>query len=100
MPLGYKYNLSFANQPDMWLRTLSVPEKQLNGLRVECARGSGWGGRSIVNGMAFVRGQPDDFDNWSQEHFSTERRSFEQCLSYFKRIESYSPGIEEADAID
>ena len=100
MPLGFRYNLSFANQPDMWLRTLSVPEKQLDGRRVECARGSGWGGGSIANGMAFVRGQPDDFENWAKEHFCTERWSFDQCLQYFKRIESYTSGIEEADTID
>ena len=102
MPAGFRYIplLSFDKHSDLWLRSISEPEKQLNGRRFECIRGAGWRGGSIVNAMGFARGQPEDFDHWAKNEFCTDLWSFEKCLPYFKRLESYTSGIEEADAID
>ena len=62
MPSRFAYNSIFENQRDLWLRYQSEPEKELNSRRIDCPRGTGWGGSSAVNGMQFVRGQQQDFN--------------------------------------
>ena len=44
--------------------------------------------------MQFVRGQPQDFDRWAKQEFCTELWAYEKCLPYFKRFESYTPGLD------
>ena len=41
------------------------PEPHMNGRRMYCPRGRVLGGSSTINGMQFVRGNPQDFDNWA-----------------------------------
>lgn len=55
--------------------------------RLPCASGRGLGGSSLINGMLYVRGQPLDYDNWSQ--FGNRDWSYENVLSYFKKSEHY-----------
>ena len=94
MPAGFAYNQNYENQRDLWLRYHTEPEKELNGRRIDCPRGTGWGGSSAVNAMQFVRGQRQDFDRWAKQEFCTELWSYEKCLPYFKRLESYTPGFD------
>ena len=42
------------------------PEDNVNGRKVECARGKIVGGSSSTNAMAYVRGNPADYDGWAQ----------------------------------
>ena len=49
--------------------------------------------------MQFVRGQQHDFNRWAKEEFS-ELWSYEKCLPYFKRLENYTPGFDQNDAIN
>jgi choline dehydrogenase len=48
------------------------------------------GGSSAINGMAFVRGQAQDFDAWAQ--MGNRGWSYSDVLPYFKRMESYQGG--------
>ena len=48
-----------------WLYS-SEPEPSTNGRRIPVPRGKLLGGSSAINGMAFVRGQAQDFDTWAQ----------------------------------
>jgi choline dehydrogenase len=41
------------------------PEPQLAGRRIYAPRGRGLGGSSLINGMGFFRGQPQDYDAWA-----------------------------------
>ena len=66
------------------------PEPQLDGRRVYCPRGKVLGGSSSINGMAFVRGQAQDFDAWAGQGLPSW--SYAHCLPYFKRMETYSGG--------
>ena len=91
---------SFENQRDLWLRYFSEPENKLNGRRINCPRGTGWGGSSAINGMQFVRGQSQDFERWAKQEFCTELWSYENCLPYFKKFENYTPGFDQNDSID
>lgn len=66
---------------------VSEPEAQLNGRRIGQARGRCLGGSSSINGMVFVRGNPQDFDGWRE--FGIEGWDFEDCLPYFKKLETF-----------
>ena len=76
-----------------WLYS-SEPEANTNGRRVPVPRGRMQGGSSALNGMAFVRGQAQDFDSWAQ--MGNQGWSYEDVLPFFKRMESYEGGGDDA----
>ncbi len=69
------------------------PEPHLGGRRLHCPRGRVLGGSSSVNGMAYVRGNPLDFDGWAEGGASGW--SYGEALPYFRRAESFSEGGDE-----
>ncbi len=69
------------------------PEPHLGGRRLHCPRGRVLGGSSSVNGMAYVRGNPLDFDGWAEGGASGW--SWAEVLPYFRRAESFSGGGDE-----
>ena len=84
IPVGYA---RMINNPDVnWLYT-SEPEATTNGRRLPVPRGRILGGSSAINGLAFVRGQAQDFDTWAQ--MGNRGWSYADVLPFFKRIESY-----------
>ncbi len=66
------------------------PEPYLDGRRMDCARGKVLGGSSAINGMVYVRGHPDDFDQW--ENDGATGWGYADCLAYFKRAEGWMMG--------
>lgn len=68
----------------------SEPEPGLDGRRLDCPRGKVMGGSSSINGMAFVRGNAHDIDEW-EEHGATGW-NYANCLPYYKRMESWHLG--------
>jgi choline dehydrogenase-like flavoprotein len=54
-----------TNPAASWLY-FSQPEVNTNGHRIPVPCGKLPGGSSAINGMAFVRGQAQDFDTWAQ----------------------------------
>ena len=71
----------------------SEPEPSTNNRQLHVPRGKMLGGSSSLNGLAFVRGQAQDFDTWSQ--MGNQGWSYDDVLPVFKRMESY-----EADGDD
>jgi choline dehydrogenase len=69
-------------------------EENVAGRRIPCPRGRTLGGSSSINGMLYVRGQPLDYDTWSQ--LGNRRWSYEQVLPYFKKSENYEGAADEA----
>lgn len=69
------------------------PEPQLDGRRVECARGKVIGGTSSINAMSYVRGHPEDYDRWSRN--GCAGWSFAECLPYFIKSESWEKGADD-----
>ena len=51
------------------------------------------GGSSSINGLLYVRGQPQDFDTWSQ--LGCTGWSWDDVLPYFKRSEKWD-GVDES----
>ena len=72
-----------------WLYS-AEPEAHTKGRRIPVPRGKLLGGSSSINGMAFVRGQAQDFDTWAQ--MGNAGWSYRDVLPFFKRIETYRGG--------
>jgi len=66
------------------------PEANANGRRIECARGKVIGGSSSINAMAYVRGNPGDYDRWAAAGLTGW--SYAEVLPYFRRQESWEDG--------
>ena len=84
IPIGFA---KLINNPAVnWLYT-AEPEANTNGRRLPVPRGRMLGGSSSINGLAFVRGQAQDFDTWAQ--MGNQGWDYEHVLPFFKRMESY-----------
>ncbi|MFZ1873238.1 choline dehydrogenase [Serratia sp. D1N4] len=73
---GRRYNWAY----------LTDPEPFMNNRRMECGRGKGLGGSSLINGMCYIRGNALDYDSWAKEK-GLENWSYLDCLPYFKAAE-------------
>ena len=90
IPIGYAKLLN--NPAANWLYT-SEPEANTNGRKLPVPRGRLLGGSSSLNGMAFVRGQAQDFDTWAQ--MGNQGWGYADVLPFFKRMESYDGGDDD-----
>ena len=91
IPVGFskllnnpKYNWNFATQPETNVKGRSIP----------IPRGKTLGGSSSINGMLYVRGNPLDYDTWSQ--FGNRGWSYESVLPYFRKSENFEPGGDDS----
>ncbi|MCY4502157.1 MAG: choline dehydrogenase, partial [Alphaproteobacteria bacterium] len=66
------------------------PEPHLGGRRLHCPRGRVLGGSSSVNGMAYVRGNPLDFEGWAEG--GAPGWAYAEVLPYYRKAESFSGG--------
>jgi len=66
------------------------PEPGLAGRSIHQARGKVIGGSSSINGMAFVRGNRGDFDDW--EAAGASGWGYRNVLPYFRRAEDCAYG--------
>jgi choline dehydrogenase len=69
------------------------PEPHLDGRRVHTPRGKVLGGSSSINGLVYIRGNPQDFERWASE--GAAGWSYRDVLPYFKRAESREEGGDE-----
>ena len=53
---------------------------------IEIPRGRITGGSSAINGTVFLRGIPEDYDNWAE--WGNDEWSFQQLVSYFNKLET------------
>src|SRR6202049_574635 len=87
IPLGYAK--LFADRRVNWLYN-SEPEPELNNRQIIQPRGKVLGGSSSINGLLYIRGQPEDFDHWRQ--LGNAGWSFEDVLPYFRCAEDQERG--------
>lgn len=66
------------------------PQVNMAGRRMYWPAGRGWGGTSSINGMAYIRGHRNDYDNWAQ--LGLTEWSYDRVLPYFIRSENNSRG--------
>lgn len=70
------------------------PEAALGGRSLYCPRGRVLGGSSAINGMIYVRGNPQDFNRWAGL-LNDSSWDYEHCLPYFKKSETSNAGDDE-----
>jgi choline dehydrogenase len=90
IPLGY--GKLFSDPKVNWLYA-TEPEPDLNNRKIIQPRGKVLGGSSSINGLLYVRGQPEDYDHWRQ--LGNAGWSFEDVLPYFRRAEDQERGSDE-----
>jgi choline dehydrogenase len=66
------------------------PEPALNGRRLYWPRGKVLGGSSSINAMCYVRGQPQDYDEWQRG--GATGWAYEHVLPYFRKSERQQHG--------
>jgi choline dehydrogenase len=82
IPLGVGRILNDARY--VW-KAETEPEPELHGNRIYWPSGKLIGGSSSVNGMLFVRGHPQKYDEW--RHAGCSGWGWSDILPYFKRLE-------------
>lgn len=95
IPIGYgktmfhpAYNWGFHTDPD----------PGMNGRKVYWPRGRGLGGSSSINGLIYVRGQPEDYDGWAA--LGNRGWGWRDVLPYFIRLEHNTRGASEHHGAD
>ena len=69
----------------------TVPEEGLGGRVITHPRGRVIGGSSAINGMVYTRGNPQDYDEWRDEH-GCAGWGYADVLPYFMRMEGAQEG--------
>lgn len=89
VPLGY--GKLFDHAKLNW-RYKTAAEPGMNGRRISQPRGRVLGGSSSINGLVYVRGQREDFDDWAAA--GNPGWSFDDLLPYFRRAEDQQRGAD------
>ena len=66
------------------------PEPHLGGRSMHTPRGKVLGGSSSINGLVYIRGNPQDFERWESE--GAAGWSYRDVLPYFKKAENRNEG--------
>lgn len=89
IPVGY-FKTMHNPAVDWCYRT--EPDPGLNGRALDWPRGKVLGGSSSLNGLLYVRGQPQDYDRWAQ--MGNLGWGWEDVLPLFKRSEHQERGAD------
>ncbi len=76
----------------------SEPDPGTNGRAINYTRGRVIGGSSSINGLIYIRGQPEDYDHWAQ--LGNRGWSWDDCLPYFRKAERWEGEGSEARGKD
>lgn len=87
IPAGFT---KLLNDPVYNWRFETEPEENTHGRAIAIPRGKGLGGSSLINGMIYVHGQPQDYDHWAK--LGATGWSAQDVAPYFKKMETYLPG--------
>jgi choline dehydrogenase len=90
IPAGY---VKLLDHKTLTWGYVAEPDPGVNNRAVLYPRGKVLGGSSSINGMIYVRGQPEDFDHWGQ--LGNRGWSWDGVLPYFKRAENWEGGEDE-----
>jgi choline dehydrogenase len=86
---GRRYNWAYETDPEPFM----------NNRRMECGRGKGLGGSSLINGMCYIRGNALDYDGWA-ERKGLENWAYRDCLPYFRKAETRDIGANDYHGSD
>ncbi len=89
IPVGY---FKTIHNPSVDWCYKTEPDPGLNGRSIEWPRGKVLGGSSSLNGLLYVRGQPQDYDRWRQ--MGNTGWGWDDVLPLFKRAENNERGAD------
>ena len=87
IPVGY---FKTMHNPALDWCYKTEPDPGLNGRSIDWPRGKVLGGSSSINGLLYVRGQPQDYDRWRQ--MGNAGWAWKDVLPLFKKAESSARG--------
>ena len=90
IPVGY---FKTIHNPSVDWCYKTEPDHGLNGRSIDWPRGRVLGGSSSLNGLLYVRGQPQDYDRWAQ--MGNKGWGWDDVLPLFKRSEKNERGADE-----
>lgn len=90
IPIGY--GKTFYSKRVNWMYT-TEPDPGTNGRVSYWPRGKVLGGSSSINAMVYIRGQPQDFDEWAAQ--GNPGWGWRDVLPYFMKSESHAWGASE-----
>ncbi len=85
IPAGY---MKLLDHPTLTWGYKTAPDEGVNGRTIAYPRGKVLGGSSSINGMIYIRSQPEDFDHWAQ--LGNRGWSWDDVLPFFDKAENWS----------
>ena len=76
--------------PELLWKNQTLPTTAFGGRSIALIQGRVLGGSSSINGMMYVRGQKEDYDNWAA--LGCDGWSWQEVLPYFKKSECLESG--------
>lgn len=95
IPTGY---LKLLEHPTLTWGYKAETAAELNGRDIAYPRGRVLGGSSSINGMIYIRGQPEDFDHWAQ--LGNRGWSWDDVFPYFRKAERWEGQADAVHATD
>ncbi|HSW18632.1 MAG TPA: GMC family oxidoreductase N-terminal domain-containing protein [Ramlibacter sp.] len=95
MPVAF---LRAMFKPEFTWGYMSEPQPHLNNRPLWLPRGRVLGGSSSINGMFYMRGHPDDYNEWAQ--LGCEGWSYSEVLPYFRRSENSWRGANDHHGVE
>jgi choline dehydrogenase len=90
VPAGFMHLLG---HPTLTWGFHAEPDPGTAGRAILYPRGRVLGGSSSINGLIYIRGQPEDFDHWAQ--LGNRGWSWDDVLPFFKKAENWEGGETE-----
>jgi choline dehydrogenase len=87
VPAGF---MKMLDHPTLTWGYHAEPDSGTAGRAILYPRGRVLGGSSSINGLIYIRGQPEDFDHWAQ--LGNRGWGWDDVLPFFKKAENWEGG--------
>ena len=84
VPAGF---FKMLDHPTLTWKYRSEPDPGTNGRAIVYTRGRVIGGSSSINGLVYIRGQPEDYEHWGQ--LGNRGWTWDDCLPFFRSAERW-----------
>ncbi len=88
LPLGY--GKTMWDERINW-KLYTQPDPNMNGRPIYWPRGKVLGGCSSINGLIAIRGQAQDYDEWTE--YGGEQWSYREVLPWFRKSETFTDDV-------
>ena len=92
IPVGF---MKLLDHPTLTWNFKAEADPGTAGRAIPYPRGRVLGGSSSINGLIYIRGQPEDFDHWAQ--LGNRGWGWDDVLPFFKQAERWQLQLRKAD---